>query len=156
MVHQTKKANGNAQPGIIALDYGRRRVGVAGTQKGLSIAFGITTLYIESITNLIDQLNPILVERSCSEVVLGFPITLGDKPGTIKADILELASRLRSRGLTVHLVDEALTSQHATDKLKQRGKRAAKGDTDRASAALLLQEFLDGYLPPLGDVDIGE
>lgn len=139
---------------LIALDYGRRRVGVAGCRAEVPIAFGITTLTVRGLDDLITQLRPILSERAAREIVLGFPLTLGDKPGVLKQEILQLANRFLSEGLVVHLVDEALSSRRAAGILRQRGRRAQKGDCDRASAALILQEFLDGRLPPLSPEEI--
>lgn len=134
---------------LIALDYGRRRVGVAGCKGDHRIAFGITTLQIRDSNDLIAQLLPLLRERSVTEVVIGFPVTLGDKPGTLSKEVLALAGKLKTHGYHVHLVDEALSSLRASEMLRQRGKRTRKEDIDRSSAALILQEYLDGTLPPL-------
>jgi len=139
---------------LIALDYGRRRVGVAGCGGEVSLAFGITTLTIRGLKDLLAQLNPILKERHCREILIGFPLTLGNKPGPLAPEILSLARQLEAEGLTVHLVDEALSSRRAAGILRQRGKRARKGDCDRTSAALLLQEYLDGLLPPISCAEI--
>ena len=145
-----------AAKGIIAIDYGRKRVGIAGCQAEISIAFGITTLVIQGLNDLLKQLEPILEERSVSEIVIGFPITLGDKPGTLKDDVLKFRERLTDEGYIVHLVDEALSSVKAAGKLQQRGRRAKKGDFDRTAAAIILQEYLDGYLPPLSEEEINQ
>lgn len=139
---------------IIALDYGRRRVGIAGCSGDVSIAFGIDTLKVSGLDDLLDQLEPILHQRGVRKVVLGFPVTLGDRPGSLKEEILELAGRLRDRDMTIHLVDEALSSQRASSMLQKRGRHPRKEDRDRASAAIILQDFLDGRLPPLTLKDI--
>lgn len=139
---------------LVALDYGRRRVGVAGCRSDVPIAFGLTTLTIKDPDDLISQLEPILRERSAKEIIVGFPLTLADKPGTLIPEILALTSRLQGRGWQVHLVDEALSSRRADEILQERGRRARKGDRDRASAALILQEFLDGRLPPISEEEI--
>lgn len=134
---------------IVALDYGRRRVGIAGCRGDVSIAFGIDTLIVNGLEDLLAQLEPIFHQRGVREVVVGFPITLGDKPGTLRDEIFELAGRLKDLGITVHLVDEALSTQRASSILRKRGRRARREDRDRASAAIILQDFLDGRLPPL-------
>ena len=139
---------------LIALDYGRRRVGVAGCTGDVAIAFGITTLIIDSINHLIIQLEPILTERGVRDLIIGFPLTLGDKPGTLKDDILALREQLIKRGYSVRLVDEALSSRRAAELLKERGRRSDKEDFDRAAAALMLQQYLDGELPPLTEKEL--
>jgi putative Holliday junction resolvase len=139
---------------IIALDYGQRRVGVAGCTGDLAIAFGITTLIIDNLNQLIGQLEPIFEGRQVREVVIGFPMTLGDRPGTLKDDILALRQQLLQRGYAVYLVDEALSSRQAGELLRERGRRSDKEDIDRTAAALILQQYLDGELPPLGEEDL--
>ncbi|MBU1653107.1 Holliday junction resolvase RuvX, partial [bacterium] len=99
--------SGTDTKSYLAIDYGRRRVGIAGCSGDVSIAFGITTLAINGLTDLFNQLQPFLDDRSVTNVVLGFPITLGDKPGMLKSEVLAVAEKLQERGYTVHLVDEA-------------------------------------------------
>jgi len=130
----------------LAIDYGKRRVGIAGCVGEVKIAFGITTIIINGMPDLLQQLQPILDKRNISDVVLGFPITLGDKPGSLKSEILELANLLQERNYVVHLVDEAMSSEKASQKLRERGKSSPKASIDRAAAALFLQEFIDGEL----------
>jgi putative Holliday junction resolvase len=132
---------------IIAIDYGRRRIGVAGCHEDVPIAFGLDTLILDNLDEIPARIGNLLAERESNEVVLGLPISLGDRPGELCGEIIALAEALQTRGFVVHLVDEALSSRRAADVLRQRGKRPRKEDHDRVSAALLLQEYLDGRLP---------
>ena len=132
---------------IIAIDYGRRRVGVAVSQDEIGIAFGLDTLILDHPHEILPGILNILTERGSREVVLGLPISLGDRPGELCGEIIVLAEALQGRGIVVHLVDEALSSKTAGVMLRQRGRRPSKEDRDRASAAFLLQEYLDGRLP---------
>jgi putative transcription antitermination factor YqgF len=127
---------------------------VAASETGISIAFGLTTLAIRGLNDLLQQLEPIMAERRPGAVVIGVPLGLEGKPGPVTSDILALARRLEQKGLAVILVDEALSSRKAGEVLRQRGKRSQKEDVDRASAAILLQEYLDGLLPPLTEEDL--
>ncbi len=144
----SRKAN------LVSLDYGRRRVGVAGCSGDVPIAFSITTLKIRDLNDLLRQLEPIMKERAATEVLLGVPLTLGNQPGTLTPDILSLSEKLIQRGYRVTLVDEALSSRRAAENLRQRKKRAGKEALDRHSAALILQQYLDGELPPLKVEDL--
>jgi putative Holliday junction resolvase len=139
---------------LIALDYGRRRVGVAACSEALPIAFGITTLLIDSSEDLISQLRGILAERQVTDIVIGVPISLGDHPGMLLPEILDLKSRFESEGLAVHLVDEALSSRKADELLRHRGGKRHREDRDRAAAALILQEYMDGLLPPITEEEL--
>lgn len=57
---------------LMALDYGRRRVGLAGSGADTSIAFGIETLQISGIEDLLEQLQPILKERKTDEILSAY------------------------------------------------------------------------------------
>jgi len=132
---------------IIAIDYGRRRVGVAASQDEIGIAFGLDTLIIDHADEILAGILSILTERDSREAVMGLPISLGDRPGELCGEIIALAEALQGRGVVVHLVDEALSSKTAGALLRQRGRRQSKENQDRAAAAFLLQEYLDGRLP---------
>ncbi|MCX6639224.1 MAG: Holliday junction resolvase RuvX [bacterium] len=139
---------------LLAIDYGKRRVGLAVCSAGSTIAFGLTTLTIKGFNDLIAQLKPILDERQVQRVVVGIPLTLSDRPGTIIGDIVYLKQRLQNDGYPVELVDEALSSRRAMNLLNLRGRQSSKTDLDRTAAALILQEYLDGSLPPLSEQEI--
>jgi len=140
--------------GIVALDYGRRRVGVAYAAPDVAIAFGWTTLTIRGARDLWEQLQRLLGERSADQVVIGLPVTLGDRPGALCAEILRLSERLEEAGYQVLLVDEALSSRRAADLQRQQGGRRPRAALDRTAAALLLQEYLDGLLPEFSQPEI--
>jgi putative Holliday junction resolvase len=140
--------------GYLALDYGRRRVGVAAAEAGISIAFGVTTLLIRSLNDLAGQLEPILKQRQPRTIILGFPLGLEGRPGPVAGEILTLARRLQNNGWAVALVDEALSSRKAGHLLRSRGRRSSKEAVDRSAAAVLLQEYLDGQLVPLTEAEI--
>lgn len=139
---------------LIALDYGRRRVGLAGCSGDVAIAFGLTTLTILDLPDLVGQLKPILMERAVKEVIIGFPLSLADQPGPICGEIFILMDQLQALGLSVLLVDEALSTRCAETLLRERGRRPVKANRDRTSAALLLQEYLDGRLPPFNSEEV--
>jgi putative holliday junction resolvase len=142
--------------GCLALDYGRRRVGVAASEAGISIAFGVTTLLIHGLKDLMGQLEPILKQRRPRTIILGFPVGLEGVPGPVAGEILTLSGCLQNCGWEVVLVDEALSSRKADHLLRSRGRRSSKEAVDRSAAAVLLQEYLDGQLTPLTQAEIQE
>jgi putative holliday junction resolvase len=139
---------------LLAIDYGRRRVGIAGNARGSSIAFGITTLVIKGLNDLWEQLEPILKERKIDRIILGLPITLADNAGPIVEDIFYLRNCLLERGYSIDLVDEALSSSDASKLLAFRGRKTKKTDVDRTAAAVFLQAYLNGTLLPLTPKEI--
>lgn len=79
-------------------------------------------------------------------VVLGFPRTLGGAPTDQTATVDALAADLRGRvAVPVVLQDERLSSREAESLLSRRIKnwRDRKPLLDAASAAVILQDFLD-------------
>jgi putative Holliday junction resolvase len=152
--HHSTPASENSLHNYLALDYGRRRVGVAAAEAGISIAFGVTTLLIHNLKDLLSQLEPILQQRQPQTIILGFPLGLEERPGPVAGDILSLRRDLQKAGWAVMLVDEALSSHTAASLLRNRGKRSPKEAVDRSAAAVLLQDYLDGRLSPLPEIEI--
>jgi putative Holliday junction resolvase len=131
---------------ILALDLGRKRIGVA-----ISDPLGITA---QGLPNLIRTnkradfaaLEQLIREREVGMVLMGNPINMGGAEGRQSAWVREFASELETRtGLPVKLWDERLTSVEAGRVLRESGigitKRAAA--VDRLSAVILLQSYLD-------------
>jgi putative Holliday junction resolvase len=136
----------------LAIDYGRRRIGLAlsdptgmlarpwkaiqrrGTRGDVAAALAaeIATLGAE--------------DDGLAGVVLGHPRKLGGEPTDQTAAVEALASALRSAiDLPVILQDERLSSREAESLLAVRIKdwRERKPLLDAASAAVILQDFLD-------------
>ncbi len=84
-------------------------------------------------------------------VVLGFPRRLSGEPTAQTATVEAVAARLRALvDLPVVLQDERLTSREAESRLALREKdwRKRKPLLDAASAAIILQDYLDGQARP--------
>jgi putative Holliday junction resolvase len=134
------------KPRILALDLGKKRIGLA-----VSDPLGITAQGLPNIqrTNKradLDALGEIAREREVGLVLLGNPINMGGAEGRQSNWVREFAGAVESRlGLPVKFWDERLTSVQAGRVLRESGisieKRAAA--VDRLSAVILLQSYLD-------------
>lgn len=133
---------------IVALDYGRRRVGVATSDPSATIASPRATVDHPGdpeeppaeLLSLLEELSPTLV-------VVGIPRHMDGSEG-------EMAKEARSFGravaeaarVTVVEWDERLTTAAAEQALVASGaprrKRGEKGARDKMAAALLLKSFL--------------
>ena len=131
---------------ILALDLGKRRIGLA-----ISDPLGVTAQGLPNLdrTNKradLDALERLARDREAGSFLMGNPINMSGNEGRQSAWVREFAGALERRtGLPVTLWDERLTSVEAGRVLRSSGisiqKRAAA--VDRLSAVILLQSYLD-------------
>jgi putative Holliday junction resolvase len=142
---------------FLGIDYGHRRIGLA-----LSDASGMLSRPWKAIARrgrASDVAASIAaeVETLASEddglagVVLGHPRTLAGAPTDQTAAVLALADRLRATiAVPLILQDERLSSREAESLLARRVKhwKDRKPLLDAASAAVILQDYLDSFARP--------
>jgi len=131
---------------ILALDLGKRRIGLA-----ISDPLGITAQGLPNLVRTnkradLAALEELIQEREVGRIVMGNPMNMGGSEGRQSAWVREFAEALEKRtGLPVQLWDERLTSVEAGRVLRASGisieKRAAA--VDKLSAVILLQSYLD-------------
>lgn len=133
----------------MALDYGRRRIGVAATDPSCTIASPHSAVRNEDppsepprgLLNLLRDLEPVLV-------LVGIPVNMDGSAGEMAAEARKFAKRLAAlTGLHIVERDERLTSYEAGEMLREmnlgRRKRREKGRKDMLAATLLLREYLE-------------
>ena len=135
-----------SQPRILALDLGKKRIGLA-----ISDPLGITAQGLPNLVRVNKRtdfaaLEQLIRERQVGLVLMGNPINMRGDEGRQSGWVREFAQALKERtGLPVKLWDERLTSVEANRVLRSSGisieKRAAA--VDRLSAVILLQSYLD-------------
>lgn len=123
---------------ILGLDYGGKRVGIAISDEGGTIALPLTTYPAEPRTALLERIADLVADRDASTVVVGLPISLAGRE-TAQTEETRVFVIALQQFLAVPVVttDERLTSVEATR------AGANKATTDQAAAALLLQQYLD-------------
>ncbi len=135
-----------AQPRILALDLGKKRIGMALSDPLRITAQGLPNLERTNKRADLDALGEIVREHGVGLILLGNPINMRGAEGRQSGWVREFADAIRERlGVAVELWDERLTSVEAGRVLRQSGisieKRAAA--VDRLSAVILLQSYLD-------------
>lgn len=132
---------------VIGLDLGSRRIGVAVSDGGQTLATGVETLTRRgdravdhrAVSRLIDEFEAV-------GVVIGMPISMSGRPGPaadrIAAEVDEIRQAVR---VEVDVVDERLTTVAASAALQRSGRNARQQRSviDRTAAAMLLQTWLD-------------
>jgi putative Holliday junction resolvase len=131
---------------ILALDLGKKRIGLALSDPlGIS-AQGLDTLQRSTIREDIAALAAIAREHQVQLVLLGHPLNMRGDEGRQAVYTRDFAQRLTERtGLAVRFWDERLTSREAERVLKQSGisiQKRAKA-IDRLAAVILLASYLD-------------
>ncbi len=138
----------------LGIDYGRRRIGLAISDPTGMLARPWKMIPRQGSTNVVAQALAREIATLAAEddgiggVVLGYPRKLGGEPTDQTAAVDALAAALRTQ-IAVPLVmqDERLSSREAESLLAQRIKnwRDRKPLLDAASAAVILQDYLDGH-----------
>jgi putative Holliday junction resolvase len=131
---------------ILALDLGKRRIGLAISDPLRITAQGLPNLVRTRIRDDLDALEQMVREREVGLILLGNPINMKGTEGRQSGWVREFAIAMEKRtSVPVKLWDERLTSVEAGRVLRSSGisieKRAAA--VDRLSAVILLQSYLD-------------
>lgn len=133
---------------VLALDVGKKRIGLA-ISDGLGVtAQGLPTLQRTRIREDLDQLAALASEREVGSILVGLPIHMSGSEGRQAVYVREFAGRLAERtALPVQFWDERLTTVEALRTLRASGigiEKRAKA-VDRLSAVILLESYLDSF-----------
>lgn len=133
-------------PGIIALDVGDHRIGVAAGERGSPWVFGRGVLINKPIDKLAPELTRVLEQERAGLIVIGLPVNLDGTDSAQTVRVREFAQALQAHGFTVEFQDERLTSKIAEHQIATshlpRTKRQQKGRVDEAAAVLILETYL--------------
>jgi putative Holliday junction resolvase len=159
-VHETSSdLNSKARkPGrILALDYGRARIGMAIADAEIGLPQPLGTLERINRNEDMRRLRGLVKEHEVRQIVVGLPLRLDGTRGDMAEEAARFGQRVQKQfGLPVEMVDERLTSWEAERLLEEQqgrtihapsGKKKKKGNekagVDAMAAALILKEYLD-------------
>jgi putative Holliday junction resolvase len=128
----------------LAIDYGKRRTGLAVCDAEETMAFPLDVL--EGQTNLVRRIEQTIESEHIDAVVLGLPLNMDGSQGPQAKQVLAFAEQLKQHTrIPIHLQDERLSSFAAEEKLQEMGLSKAKQRErlDAVAAAEILQAFLD-------------
>ena len=138
---------------VLAVDYGRRRIGLAISDPTGTIATGLPTREVRGVGHAVAQIAAARAELDYTRIVIGLPLRTGGEPGEMAGEVLAFAEKLRvATGVPVQMIDERFTSTEALRMLHQSGRKLKgnKGHVDRLAAEVLLRYYLE-TLPPRED-----
>ncbi|NPA43097.1 MAG: Holliday junction resolvase RuvX [Chlorobi bacterium] len=131
---------------ILAIDYGKKRTGIAETDDLQLIASPLTTV---DTSRLWDFLKKYLEENRVETLVVGEPLREDGTYNEIEKDIRAFLKRFAKAypHIRIEREDERFTSKMAVRAMVEGGvpkkKRRNKALTDKVSAALILQDYLN-------------
>lgn len=131
---------------ILAIDYGKKRVGLAVTDPNQIIASKLTTVHTFTIW---DFLKSYFEKEKIDKVIVGYPKTLNNQPSEAVIYINPFLKKFQKTypEMDLELVDERFTSKMAFQTMIDGGvkkeKRKDKALIDAISATIILQSYLE-------------
>jgi putative Holliday junction resolvase len=131
---------------VLALDLGKRRIGLALSDELGITAQGLETLQRSNIREDLARLAQLASEKNVALILMGNPLHMSGHEGRQAAYARDFGERLReATGLPIEYRDERLTTVEAQRVLRQSGisiQKRAKA-VDRLAAVILLESYLD-------------
>lgn len=131
---------------ILAIDYGKKRTGIAVTDPMQIIANGLTTV---STHTLMDFLMNYVQKEQVERIIIGHPKQMNNEDSENMKNIVPFMNQLKKKmpQMPVELVDERFTSVLAhqamlTGGLKKKD-RQNKALVDEISATIILQSYME-------------
>lgn len=132
---------------IVAIDYGKKRVGVAVTDPERIIAQPLDTV---PSSDLLDYMEKYFAQNNVDMVVIGMPVQPNGLPSESQKYIIPFIARFKNRFPDMELreADERYTTVMARQAMieggvKKSNRRERAGVVDRTAAAIILQGFLE-------------
>jgi putative pre-16S rRNA nuclease len=131
---------------IMAIDYGRKRVGIAVTDENRIIATALTTVHAKDV---FDFLTEYFNNEDVETVVVGEPKNWKDEDSDAAQFINPFVKKLKKTfpSLKIERHDESYTSKMAFETLISAGikkkKRREKALLDKISATIILQSYME-------------
>ncbi len=114
---------------VLAIDYGRKKCGIAISDKENKIAIPYAIIKTNEI---FEFLRKIIEKKNIKKIVIGLPLSLSGKEIEITKDVYNLKSMIESEfKIDVELLDERMTSKMFKSK-----------NADDLSASVLLENYL--------------
>ncbi len=131
---------------ILAIDYGRKRVGIAVTDPLKIIANGLTTVHSKDIFSFLHEY---LSKEDVEIIVVGYPVNLKNEGSQSLQFINPFIKKLIKQfpETIIDTYDERFTSKMAQSAMIEGGlkkkDRQNKALTDKISAVIILQSYLE-------------
>lgn len=132
---------------IMAIDYGKKRTGIAVTDPMQIIATGLATI---DSHELIPFLKNYFITEQVEMVIIGLPVNWDESDTDGTAPARKAVERIKKAfpNLPIKTVDERFTSKMAKSAMIDMGmkkkQRQIKANVDVIAATIILQEYMEG------------
>jgi putative Holliday junction resolvase len=130
----------------LAVDVGTVRVGVARSDPDGMLALPVETVQRgRDVDAVVARIAALAAEYEAIDIVVGLPVSMQGTDTASTADARDVAARIATGPVPVHLLDERLTTVSAQAALHASGRntRRSRAVIDQAAAVILLQHALD-------------
>ena len=131
---------------VLALDLGKKRIGLALSDELGVTAQGLETMVRTNIREDLARLSEIASEKNVTLILIGNPMHMSGRDGRQTEFARDFGQRLgATTGIAVEFWDERLTTVAAQRVLRESGisiQKRAKA-VDRLAAVILLESYLD-------------
>lgn len=134
---------------ILAIDYGRKRIGLALSDELGLTAQPLVTLLRTNRRNDLRRLRDICRKHSVARILVGHPLHMTGEASPMADEAALFAARLqKDLGIEVELVDERLTTWEAAQTMAEvkSSSRRKRASLDDVAAAVLLRDYLEHKL----------
>ena len=131
---------------ILGIDYGQKRVGIAVTDPLQIGASGLTTVGAHEVLQFLEGY---FANEVVECIVVGWPVRMNKTDSEALKYVKQFISALRRRfpEMRIEIMDERFSSKIAMQALisggMKKSERRKKENTDKMSAAIILQSFLE-------------
>jgi len=126
---------------ILAIDYGRKRIGLALSDEDEFLAFAINNVTAQHQAKLFSLLLKRIIELNPTELLVGHPLGIDLKPTQMSLEVEEFIKKLEEqfKSLKITKWNEVGTSKMAQSNQRHKSNK----NIDSESARIILQEYLD-------------
>jgi putative holliday junction resolvase len=145
--------------GILGIDYGRARIGLALADAQTTLPRPLETLQRVNRNEDMRRLRVVVRTHGVKQIVVGLPLRLDGSRGEMAEEAARFGERLRKQlGIPVEMVDERLTSWEAERLLEdhsgkvfhddaktshKKRRESTRASVDAMAAAVILKEYLE-------------
>lgn len=129
---------------ILALDWGRIRIGAAISDETGKLAFALDRFF--EAKTAIDELVRFIAENGVDKIIVGNPISLSGEESESSKKASQFVAQLKLKvPIEIETLDERFTSVAAQKVLSQQGlkQKEQRFIKDNIAAQIMLQQYLD-------------
>ena len=138
--------NLNTAQTLLGLDFGDKTIGIAVSDKSLTIATPIKTIRRKSISKDLIELFDLIEVYNVGGLVVGFPLSLNGKENIRTEQVRKFVKSIElQKNIKIMLYDERFSSDVIFKELRKNHNSISKikKKLDQQAAAYILQGFLD-------------